>query len=95
MKIKLPTLRTLVQDAHKNGAVANRFRVTEQETAEIRRAEARGGHQAGLVVVFRLLSGPNKVSEENIDFSKLREETRILRGRRTPNAVRSLWVSWG
>jgi hypothetical protein len=55
MKIKLPTLKSLVTGAHRNGAVANRFSVTTEEAAEIRKAEARGGQQAGLRVVLNIL----------------------------------------
>jgi hypothetical protein len=60
MKIRLPTLRTVVQDAHKNGAVANRFRVSPEEAARIRRAEKSGGHDAGLHVVLRILREKNQ-----------------------------------
>ena len=42
-KLQLPSLRTIVQDAHKNGAVANRFRVTPEEADRIRRADATSG----------------------------------------------------
>jgi hypothetical protein len=37
MKIRLPSLRTVVHDAHKNGAVANRFRFSPQDVAGIRK----------------------------------------------------------
>jgi hypothetical protein len=60
MKIKLPSLRNLVTDAHRNGAVANRFRVTQDEAARIRKAESRGGHQAGLSEVLLILREKNQ-----------------------------------
>jgi len=40
MKLRLPSLRTVVQDGWKNGAGARRFRVTPEEADRIRRAEA-------------------------------------------------------
>jgi hypothetical protein len=60
MKIKLPSLRNLVTDAHRSGAVANRFRVTPDEATRIRRAERRGGHQAGLAEVLLILREKNQ-----------------------------------
>jgi hypothetical protein len=57
MKIKLPTLRTVVQDAHKNGAVANRFRVSLEEVQRIRAAEKKGD---GLRVVLEILREKNQ-----------------------------------
>jgi hypothetical protein len=47
-----PTLHNLVQDAHKKGAVSNRFSVTKEEAARIRKAEAKG---EGLAVVLQIL----------------------------------------
>ncbi len=47
-----PTLHNLVQDAHKNGAVSNRFSVTREEAARIRKAERNGN---GLLVVLQIL----------------------------------------
>jgi hypothetical protein len=59
MKIKLPTLRTVVQNAHKNGAVANRFRVSPEEAVRIRNAE-KSGHDAGMRVVLEILREKNQ-----------------------------------
>jgi hypothetical protein len=52
MKIKLPSLRNIVTDAHRMGAVANRFSVTPQEVTRIREAEQSGN---GLRVVLEIL----------------------------------------
>jgi hypothetical protein len=60
MKLRLPSLRTLVQDASRSGAVANRFQVSREEAERIRKAERQGGHQAGLVVVLQLLREKNQ-----------------------------------
>ena len=61
MKIKPPSLRNLVTDAHRNGAVANRFSVTPDEASRVRRAERRGGHHAGLAEVLLILREKNQV----------------------------------
>jgi hypothetical protein len=55
MAAKVPSLKSLVQGAHKNGATSATFKVTPAEAAEIRRAEAAGGEQAGLRVALDLL----------------------------------------
>jgi hypothetical protein len=60
MKFRLPSLRTVVHDAHKNGAVVNRIRVSPDEAGRIRKAERQGGHQAGLVVVLQILREKQK-----------------------------------
>jgi len=67
VKLGPPSLCMVVQDAHKNGAVANRFRVTREEAERIRRAEAKGGQQAGLVVVLQILREKHtrKLEEKN------------------------------
>jgi hypothetical protein len=57
MKIKLPSLRNIVTDAHRNGAVANRFRVSPEEVARIRKAEQKGD---GLRVVLEILREKNQ-----------------------------------
>ena len=57
MKIKLPSLRNLVTDAHRNGPVANRFRVSPEEVARIRKAEKNG---EGLRVVLEILREKNQ-----------------------------------
>ena len=48
MKLRLPSLGNVMKDALKNGAVAKRFQVTQDEVKWIRRAEAAGGHDSGL-----------------------------------------------
>jgi len=50
--IRLPTLKGLVQGAHKNGATSSRFRVDASEVARIRGAEKKGD---GLRVVLEIL----------------------------------------
>jgi hypothetical protein len=55
MKLRLPSLASVVQDAHRNGAIVNRFRVTLDEANRIRQAEAAGGPDAGLRVVLEIL----------------------------------------
>jgi len=52
MKIKLPSLRNIVTDAHRMGTVTDRFSVTPQEVARIREAEQSGN---GLRVVLEIL----------------------------------------
>jgi hypothetical protein len=54
-KPKLPTLPHVIQDAHRNGTAVNRFSISPDEAAEIRRAEAQGGSLAGLKVVLVIL----------------------------------------
>jgi hypothetical protein len=56
MKIRLPSLRNIVTDAHRNGAVANRFRVSSEEVRRIRAAEKKGN---GLRVVLEILREKN------------------------------------
>ena len=58
--MKLPSLRTLVQGAHRMGAVANRFRVNAEEVERIRAAEKAGGHDHGLKVVLEILRERNR-----------------------------------
>jgi hypothetical protein len=52
-----PTLHNLVQDAHMDGAVANRFRVSPEEVKRIRAAEKNG---EGLRVVLEILREKNQ-----------------------------------
>jgi hypothetical protein len=59
MKLRLPSLRTVVQNAWKNGAVTNRFQVSQEEAARIRQAERKGGHQEGIKVVLQILHEKN------------------------------------
>jgi hypothetical protein len=55
MKIKLPTLRGMIETGLKNNVAASRFSVSPDEAKRIRAAGAAGGHNAGLVVVLQLL----------------------------------------
>jgi len=57
VKLRVPSLRTLVQDAHRNGAVVNRFRVDASDVARIREAERKG---RGLQVVLEILREKNQ-----------------------------------
>jgi hypothetical protein len=63
LKFKLPTLRSIVQTAHKNGAASIRFSLTPGEVKRIRKAERKGGKQAGLVAVLEILRERSKNPE--------------------------------
>ena len=58
--MKLPSLRTLVQGAHRMGAISNRFRVSNEEAQRIRDAEKSGGQEAGLKIVLQILREKNR-----------------------------------
>jgi hypothetical protein len=49
------TFKSIIQTAHKNGAVSNRFSITKEQAAQIRKAEAEGN---GLAVVLQILFKP-------------------------------------
>jgi hypothetical protein len=59
MKLRLLSLRNLIQDASRSGAVVNRFQVSKENADRIRKAERQGGHQAGLMIVLQLLREKN------------------------------------
>ena len=58
--MKLPTLRIMIETGLKNSVTTSRFSVSPDEAKRIHRAEAAGGHQAGLLVVLRLLRDRQK-----------------------------------
>jgi hypothetical protein len=76
--LRKPNLSAMNKSAHRNGAVASRFQVSRSEADEIRKAEARGGQQAGLVVVLRLLRERKKSTtrDENMDPSRRAGKTK-------------------
>jgi hypothetical protein len=59
MRLRLPSLKSIVHGAHRMGATSNRFSVSQDEADRIRRAEAQGGHDAGLRVVLEILREKN------------------------------------
>ena len=59
MRFRLPSLGTLMQDALKNGTNISRIQVSQSDGARIRRAEAAGGHDAGLRMVLLILREKN------------------------------------
>ena len=65
MKIKLPTLRGMIETGLKNSVATSRFRISADEAARIREAEAAGGHDAGLRVVLQLLRDRRKTESMN------------------------------
>jgi hypothetical protein len=64
-KLQLPSLRGLVEGAHKNGAVANRLRLSGNEADRIRKAEAAGGHDQGLRIVLAIRRALNPFPAKN------------------------------
>lgn len=49
------TLRTLVENAHKNAVCIQRYRISRQDAERVRQAENIGGRQAGLRVLLEIL----------------------------------------
>ena len=55
----MPTksLRTLVENAHKNSVSVQRHRISREDAARVKEAEKIGGQQEGLKVLLKVLLG--------------------------------------
>jgi len=60
VRLRLPSLKSIVYGAHRMGATSNRFSVSHDEAERIRRAEKKGD---GLRVVLEILRERNQVKD--------------------------------
>jgi hypothetical protein len=60
MKLRLPSLKSIVHGAHRMGATTNRFSVSPNEVSRIRAAEKKGD---GLRVVLEILRERNQAKD--------------------------------